>query len=225
MGLDMYINKVKRVDNLKLEKILATEDYVDYLNRPQKYKNCTYKEWCGGNEKLVSKSSIDQVKANMEYDTSPAWAEGWSDYEPSRKGVTKNIAYWRKANAIHNWFVENIQSGNDDCGCYELDKEDLKNLLSTVNEVLESCKLVDGKVYTGIRFTKNGEEKTWEDGKVIKDTFVAEDLLPTCSGFFFGGTEYDEWYYRHLEYTKERIEKILRETDFDNWIVYYTSSW
>ena len=108
---------------------------------------------------------------------------------------------------------------------YELDREDLENLLATVNEVLESCKLVDGKVYTGTRFTDKGPEEMYEDGKVIKDPSVAHKLLPVCYGFFFGNTEYDEWYYKKLESTKEQLEKILVETDFDNWIVYYTSSW
>ena len=26
------------------------------------------------------------------------------------------IASWRKANAIHKWFVDNVQDGVDDCG-------------------------------------------------------------------------------------------------------------
>ena len=39
-----------------------------------------------------------------------------------RKGVENpklltEAAYWRKANQIHNWFVENIQDGEDDCSC------------------------------------------------------------------------------------------------------------
>ena len=208
MGLDMYISKVKRVGGLKLEKILDTEDYVEYLDRPEKFKDCTFEQWCGKSEKNVVKSAVDAVRANMEYDEHPAFMEGIDDYKPSFKTVTKNIAYWRKANQIHNWFVQNIQNGNDDCKRYELDPDDLRQLLETVNKVMESCELVEGK-----------------DGKVIKDSSVARTLLPSCKGFFFGTTDYDEWYYLELEYTKETIEKILAETDFDNWIVYYGSSW
>ena len=51
MGLDMYISKVKRVGGLKLEKILDTEDYVEYLDRPEKFKDCTFEQWCGKSEK------------------------------------------------------------------------------------------------------------------------------------------------------------------------------
>ena len=50
--------------------------------------------------------------------------------------------YWRKANAIHKWFVENVQDGEDDCKEYYVDENDLKKLLDVVNRVLEASKLV-----------------------------------------------------------------------------------
>lgn len=225
MGLDMYLNKVKKVGNMSLKEIITTADYISYLDRPDEYINSTFKSWCGGNETFVVKSKVKRIRENMEPDTCPAWADDIPNYEPYEESIYKNIAYWRKANQIHNWFVENVQDGNDDCGYYEVSENDLLQLLNVVNTVLANSKLVDGKVSAGQRFTENGWEEILEDGQVIEDTSVAEELLPTCSGFFFGGTNYDVWYYRDLEYTKERIEKILKETDFDNEIVYYESSW
>ena len=44
------------------------------------------------------------------------------------------IAYWRKANNIHKWFVDNIQGGEDDCEIYDASIEDLKDLQ-------QSCKM------------------------------------------------------------------------------------
>ena len=32
--------------------------------------------------------------------------------------VRYRVAYWRKANAIHKWFVDHVQDGVDDCGEY-----------------------------------------------------------------------------------------------------------
>jgi len=29
--------------------------------------------------------------------------------------IEENVGYWRKANHIHAWFVENVQNGVDDC--------------------------------------------------------------------------------------------------------------
>ena len=46
--------------------------------------------------------------------------------------------YWRKANAIHAWFVENVQDGEDDCKSYELEKEKLIELLDLCKKALET---------------------------------------------------------------------------------------
>ena len=54
---------------------------------------------------------------------------------------------------------------------------------------------------------------------------IASKLLPTQRGFFFGSTEYDEYYIEDLKHTKEVLEKVLNEVDFENNYVLYTSSW
>ena len=43
---------------------------------------------------------------------------------------------------------------------------------------------------------------------VIDDPEKANDLLPTSSGFFFGGTDYDEWYFKDVQHTIDIINKI-----------------
>ena len=50
-------------------------------------------------------------------------------------GVRVEIGYWRKANAIHRWFVENVQDGRDDCQESWVDREDLEELLELVKTV------------------------------------------------------------------------------------------
>ena len=52
------------------------------------------------------------------------------------KEVTAEVGYWRKANAIHNWFVENIQEGNDDCKAYFVGREELGKLHELCQQVL-----------------------------------------------------------------------------------------
>ena len=49
----------------------------------------------------------------------------------------KQICYWRKANAIHNWFVQNVQNGVDDCREHTVTYNDLKNLRDTVEQALD----------------------------------------------------------------------------------------
>lgn len=52
--------------------------------------------------------------------------------------IFHEAAYWRKANAIHAWFVRNVQNNEDDCGYYELTQEHLQNLVQVCNKVLET---------------------------------------------------------------------------------------
>ena len=223
MGLDMYLNKVKKVGDLKLKQILNIESYIDWLDRGQKY---SLKDWCGLDENKVMKDYVDDVRKLMHRQKNPAWAWGGTDdYITDDEFVTDNIAYWRKANQIHRWFVENVQDGEDDCDVYRVKKKQLKALLETAEEVLNSCNLVKGKIKNGWAY-KNGEEiPIIEDGEYIEDPTVAMELLPSTGGFFFGSTDYDQWYYDDIKYTVKQLKKVLNETDFKNEYVYYHASW
>ena len=44
------------------------------------------------------------------------------------KEVTFKGMQWRKANAIHGWFVRNVQDDEDDCRPYDVDIDDLEKL-------------------------------------------------------------------------------------------------
>lgn len=106
--------------------------------------------------------------------------------------VAVDAMYWRKANAIHNWFVENCQDDVDDCKQYWVDREKLLELIALCKDALAN----------------RGNE---------------HNVLPTKGGFFFGSTEYDEYYYQELEETIKGLEKVLRlNTDWD---FYYRASW
>lgn len=136
------------------------------------------------------------------------------------------VAYWRKANAIHKWFVDNVQDGKDDCGYYPVDIENLKELMSVVEQVLSCSVITEGKVYNGTKVTNGKTEHLYEDGRLIVNDVVASTILPTEEGFFFGSTDYDEYYIQDLEKTKELLTKIIDNYDEDKFIDYiYHSSW
>jgi hypothetical protein len=59
--------------------------------------------------------------------------------------------------------------------------------------------------------------------QVLANKSKAEELLPTQDGFFFGDTEYDQWYYSDLTDTVEILENCLKMDD--DWEFYYQSSW
>ena len=58
--------------------------------------------------------------------------------------------------------------------------------------------------------------------KVQADHSLAESLLPSTSGFFFGNTEYDEWYYTDIDNTIAILEEAIMENGVE---FYYSSSW
>jgi len=109
--------------------------------------------------------------------------------------VVCEAMYWRKANAIHDWFVKNVQEGVDNCGSYYVSKEKLK-------ELVELCK------------------------EVMANKGRAVELLPTASGFFFGSTDFDDYYFEDVQNTITRLESLLGNPEIaDNFEFYYQSSW
>ena len=140
----------------------------------------------------------------------------------------EEVGYWRKANAIHKWFVENVQDGEDDCEQYEVSKEQLEELLDVCKEVLDKVVMAPGKIANlimGRRVTKNGCEDILEDKMTVLNPEVCEELLPTQCGFFFGNTNYDEFYIDDIKETVSILTKVLEETNFDEYKIYYSSSW
>lgn len=107
--------------------------------------------------------------------------------------VKLQIAYWRKANAIHKYFVDQCAEGKDECQDTYVKREHLEDLLNRCETVL-------------------------------KDHNRANELLPTQSGFFFGSTDYDEWYYTDLEQTIPVLQKILKDSP-ETWEFEYKASW
>ena len=110
------------------------------------------------------------------------------------------VGYWRKANQIHHWFVENVQGGEDDCKEYRVTYEQLRQLYDLCSQIL-----------------KEPNEK-----KRVK---LAKDLLPTQEGFFFGSYDYDSAYFQDLQDTVEILENLFNEEDAEEADYVYSSSW
>ena len=115
----------------------------------------------------------------------------WGDASPVKE-VQIEAGYWRKANAIHKWFVDNVQGGTDDCGNYYVSRDQLQ-------ELKKLCE------------------------KVLAFRHLAVECLPAQSGFFFGSTDYDDWYFQVLEVTIKIIDDCLSLPN--SWDFEYRSSW
>jgi hypothetical protein len=193
MGLDMYLERAPRYRGATMKDISAVENYLGWLEnkkKDNKYSKCTLEEWCG----MKKAPSVDYLSFYADH-----YKAHYSDWDKEHQhplmSITEQVGYWRKANAIHNWFVNNVQDGVDDCAFHnEVTKEYLEELRDICHEVLCNHDL-------------------------------AESLLPTQSGFFFGSTVYDEWYIDDLKKTIDIVDKVLETTNFDTHMIYYVSSW
>jgi hypothetical protein len=45
--------------------------------------------------------------------------------------VEYRAGYWRKANAVHGWFVQHVQGGEDNCRPYEVERANSWNSCAT----------------------------------------------------------------------------------------------
>ncbi len=138
--------------------------------------------------------------------------------------VSITVAYWRKANQIHQWFVDNVQGGEDECRPHDVLREQLAELRDLCKEILEAGTVTEKVAVSTL--TEDGKiEERQQDAEALSPAGIAkaEELLPTQSGFFFGGTEYDHWYVEDLKSTVEQIDRVLEAPD--EWWFKYQSSW
>ena len=106
------------------------------------------------------------------------------------------VGYWRKANAIHNFFVQNVGEDVDDCREMWVDRDVLVELRSRCDDVIKA---------------DNTEEMAKEVG------------LETVSGFFFGDTQYGDWYKEDLKLTVEICDFVLALPE--EYSLHYQASW
>lgn len=106
--------------------------------------------------------------------------------------IAVNIAYWRKANAIHNWFVQHCADGIDDCTPMHVSLEQLKALDQTLQEILQAP-----------------NEKL--------QRHIIEAKLPPVEGFFFGDTNLDdpEWLAVYLDDVAETHRILTKEFELN----------
>lgn len=116
-------------------------------------------------------------------------------YVTAERNDTEDVGYMRKHNHLLPYF-----NYADDCSDKFVSKTEVEAFIDDAKTVL----------------SHRGEEDAQE---------VADDLIPTESGFFFGSTEYDDYYYACLEEDIRIFEEILEDFDFNNDILIMHCWW
>ena len=138
--------------------------------------------------------------------------------------IEEEVIYWRKANAIHKYFVDIVQNGEDDCGTHRVNRVWIKDLVERCERVL-ALGVVQGPCHRGTVYQGGAVTKQVEEGSVCADPTEASYILPTTDGFFFGSTDYDEGYLDDLRRTVCILKPLLDVKDESVSEFYYHSSW
>ena len=101
-----------------------------------------------------------------------------------------NAAQWRKANAIQRWMNDELAGGDmENCQSYPIDSDKLDQLRNDCMAVLSM------------------NSNPLANKKMVEELAEKRGLYP-MEGFFFGTYEFDEWYFRDLEYTVAVIDRL-----------------
>ena len=231
MGLDIYLHKVKVLDEtkneFKAEGFRNASDIADEQNRAslKKALESAYK-YLDKKHEIISlvdsgeyaKLYEKRVKSLFKYYNYPEfylkklgvsydYATGEYSITPTngifelqtredivKKSYAPYIAYWRKVNFIYAYFDRKGLLDHES-ECAWVDVEDIKDIISRCEKVLAD-----------------------------KNDATNDELLPTQSGFFFGSTEYDGWYYSDVKDTIKKLEKVLKDLKDDEQL-YIAFSW
>jgi hypothetical protein len=86
--------------------------------------------------------SIEELQA-IDHDTLTPESPEAAPFLPLREyeymrdvySIFHEVAYWRKFNALHNWFVQRVQGGIDECQLSEIHKDTLTALIDDLRAV------------------------------------------------------------------------------------------
>lgn len=203
MGLDIYFYKT----NEKLNSINDTHKLIEQKQKETlgKLVNDMLNGTITEDKFLIELKPF--IKYNFIFDDIKGWLELDNLTEKSNlfhdfvdSFYIRENMYFRKFNFIYKFF-ENALDENEQCWVDRCELED----------IVQSCKDILA-VY----------DKTADDN--TKACKLAKELLPTTNGFFFGNTDYNEFYFQQLEYALDTIEHFLGNLKKDEY-VFVQMSW
>lgn len=210
MGLDMYLYASRTFDpaSEEAQQIVATAgttiSALEELAKkdPREHSTSIYLSYWQHEDNQTRQQALATLHAAGLTPLASGESSG-GDLSMTDQGLRVQITslYWRKANAIHAWFVENCQDGVDECQVSDdIDYELLASLAATCTKAVEA--------YDAGDFNKAGQ------------------LLTPTSGFFFGSTEIDSWWADDVRKTAVNLERMVTKAiEIGGVSFQYHSSW
>lgn len=151
------------------------------------------------------------------------------DYSLNKKTAIHDkiaIGYFRKVNCLLPHF-----GYEDNCEYLEIEKSQIEDLVYKAKELLAVYDTISYQLHLQ-SIEVNYYKEIYKDNQEMCDERckpflkkideiwkpfeeVADQMLPTTTGCFFGSQEYREWYVSDLQSIVAAFEKILDEIDFD----------
>lgn len=210
MGLDIYFHKVVKVRQSKNEPLKDIKYYNDLNNKRAKENFAKY------GKRVVSK--LEKANSKEEYKDiyDKVFPKGISKYVPYNFYYSTFIGTYFPVEKVKEFFTTRLK--------WHYAYEDA--YFRKVNFVYEyfSPKLVDECCFVTKADLQDLIDKC-ERVLADKDEETSAKLLPTRSGFFFGSTDYDEWYYECVKDCKKQMKKLLRSYNEDTDIIFVYMSW
>jgi hypothetical protein len=147
------------------------------------------------------KKHEEQLK---EYESLPSDEREDVALHPDRNFDPEEIGYFRKVNFLIPFF-----DYSENCEYKEITRDELE-------ELERKCAIVSAAIP---KVNEDGEKIYWDE-----DIARAKKLLPTTSGFFFGSTDYDEWYFEDVKQVLDWVIGVLAELQ-DNEVVLMYCWW
>jgi len=120
-----------------------------------------------------------------------------TDIKPNRICyITEQVAYWRKFNALHGWFINECAAGVDECQNINVEEDKMKELLETLKEVSSNFDKAEELLPPVQGFFFGGDEiDEYYKEEVISTIKIIEDLLEEHEqskehGLYSGDFEY-----------------------------------
>lgn len=159
------------------------------------------------------------------------YARGSINIDTGERLKDEKLAYWRKFNALHALFLE-VAGADPESNCEEINLTEEN--LATILDTLQQVKLILDKAPKYIE--KETEDEVVFQPIIVNDILLYEgdnfifdettdelvqELLPPRSGFFWGGTNIDSWYYDDIARAIPDIQNALDLAKQGERIYYY----
>ena len=134
MGLTMYLRRAN-LHGYSLQQAQAASNYYNEMENKKKrlwHRKMRSPMWSDIDDSFLDMEAVKDLRCEyrkhyITYDTGkkmPIW------------DVFEYVGYWRKAYVIHDWFVENVQDGEDDYEVHAVSKEQLEELRTICKDIL-----------------------------------------------------------------------------------------